>query len=73
MILGEHTVGGDPDCSEQGTCRPSNQTIDIEEIITHENFDERRLTSGHDIALLRLAKAARLHSVGTHFDNHWQK
>ena len=54
--LGEHKVGINPDCSDQGFCAPEKITRCItnpeKQIIVHEGFNKR--TGANDIALIRL-------------------
>ena len=53
VVLGEHVVGTDPDCSGDDNCFPSIIKRNISEFIWHEDYSgapEER----NDIALLRL-------------------
>ena len=51
VVLGEHRVDTDPDCSGDGKCSPPKITRGIKEIITHEGYDSES-NFKHDIALI---------------------
>ena len=55
--LGEYDLRKDCDCLD-GKCAPLAQTIDVEEIRVHENYD--RFTNANDIALIRMVAPAKL-------------
>lgn len=57
--LGEHDITKDCDCVDD-LCAPIPQTIDIEKIVVHEGYDGKSFVN--DIALIRLAKLARLNA-----------
>ena len=61
VVLGEHRVDTDPDCSGKGQCSPPKITRGIKEIITHEGYDEKS-NYKHDIALIRLDQEVTLNS-----------
>ena len=61
VVLGEHRVDTDPDCSGDGKCSPPKITRGIKEIITHEGYDEES-NYKHDIALIRLDQEVTLNS-----------
>lgn len=52
MRLGEYDTSTNEDCVD-GDCADPVQTIPIEDIITHPEYNPK--TSRHDIALIRLA------------------
>ncbi|CAG0883161.1 unnamed protein product [Darwinula stevensoni] len=57
--LGEHKLSTNPDCSgrKKRTCQPPVIDADVEEVIYHPNFTQKRSEEGakFDIALIRLA------------------
>ena len=61
VVLGEHRVDTDPDCSGDGKCSPPKITRGIKEIITHEGYDSEN-NYKHDIALIRLDQEVTLNS-----------
>merc|ERR1711971_800211 len=61
VVLGEHRVDTDPDCSRDGKCSPPKITRGIKEIIMHEGYDEDS-NYKHDIALIRLDQEVTLNS-----------
>merc|ERR1711935_15042 len=61
VVLGEHRVDTDPDCSGDGKCSPTKITRGIKEIITHEGYDPES-DFKHDIALIRLDQEVTLNS-----------
>jgi len=61
VVLGEHRVDTDPDCSRDGKCSPPKITRGIKEIIMHESYDEEPAFN-HDIALIRLDQEVPLNS-----------
>ena len=63
VVLGEHRVDTDPDCSGDGKCSPPKITRGIKEIIVHESYDEKVAPKWlYDIALLRLDQEVTLNS-----------
>jgi len=61
VVLGEHRVDTDPDCSRDGKCSPPKITRGIKEIIMHEGYDPESAFK-HDIALIRLDQEVTLNS-----------
>ena len=61
-MLGEHTVGKDPDCNKKGTiCAPKTTKMNItsrDQIIIHDDFSSD--TGINDIALIRLNELVTL-------------
>jgi hypothetical protein len=63
IILGEHTLGPDPDCMKiQGKIGCVAKVIKrkIAKVIIHQNYNSSRKTSPYDIALIRLDEAVPL-------------
>ena len=65
VVLGEHVVGTDPDCSRKTPtfCNPKKITriVDIKkDVIVHENYATPKRYS-NDIALIRINEAIPLH------------
>ena len=60
VILGEHTICQDPDCSTAGHCSAPIIERNVDKIIIHENYKTE--TGPFDIALLRLDAPIHLHS-----------
>ncbi|XP_055542961.1 serine protease easter-like [Wyeomyia smithii] len=59
--LGEWDVLSDPDCvNDDNDCFDPVQDIQVEKVIVHEKLINTRLQVHNDIALLRLAKEARM-------------
>ncbi len=63
VVLGEHVVGVNPDCLDNGKCFPPAQTIEVESVTLHENWNRKKFTLGNDIALVRLKNPARFSYV----------
>ena len=61
-MLGENVVNENPDCTPKG-CLPSVQDIEVESVTVHEDWDEKKIDAGNDIALVRLAEPARFYFV----------
>ena len=63
-MLGEHTVGENPDCNKKGTiCAPKITRMNItsrDQIIVHDDFSAK--TGVNDIALIRLNELVTLFS-----------
>ena len=60
-MLGEHTIGVDPDRFSGGSCAGKSITIEVNETITHEKYNSfRGPHGGYDIALIRLKKQVPL-------------
>ena len=63
-MLGELTVGKDPDCNHEGTiCAPKTTRMNItsrDQIIVHDDFSAK--TGINDIALIRLNELVTLFS-----------
>uniref|UniRef100_A0A1Q3EXL5 Putative serine protease easter n=1 Tax=Culex tarsalis TaxID=7177 RepID=A0A1Q3EXL5_CULTA len=57
--LGEHDLGSDQDCEEEGPfklCADPQQDIQIEKTIVHEDFNATQKSHWNDIALIRLER-----------------
>ena len=63
VVLGEHKLNTDPDCSGTGTCAAKKITRNIANIIKHENYDIS--TNANDIALIRLNEPVPLTDEGS--------
>ena len=64
VLLGEHTVGKNPDCFKGGSCAPKSIKVEVDQIIIHEKYDS--VHGGFDIALIRLKEPVPLfHEDGT--------
>nr|ACO12798.1 Serine protease easter precursor [Lepeophtheirus salmonis] len=59
IVLGDHDVISDPDCTDKA-CAPKVQRFKAANVIVHEKWDRRKFTEGNDIALIRLDKPAIL-------------
>ena len=59
VLLGEHTIGVDPDCFFRDACAPKSIKIEVKETITHEKYQSPH--GGYDIALIRLKKPVPLY------------
>ena len=68
VVLGEHTVGTDPDCARKkgpgggGNCFPNVITRNVEKIIIHEDYKTEDGSPVNDIALIRLDEPVLLYS-----------
>ncbi len=62
--LGELILGQEND-GNGDTSVPAPQTIDVEDVIRHENWRPNNFKAGNDIALVRLEKSAILSWVKT--------
>ena len=60
VILGEHTICEDPDCSTVGHCSAPIIERSVGKVIIHENYKSE--LGPFDIALLRLDAPIPLHS-----------
>ena len=67
VVLGDYTIGENPDCSTQHSCLPPVQDILVERVKIHENWNLRTVRLGFDVALVRLAKPAILSFVSIFF------
>ena len=57
--VGELDFRRDPDCSDTlSFCAPKVQTIDVADVVIHDNFDSSLRTPHHDIGLIRLSEPA---------------
>ena len=63
VVLGDYTIGENPDCSTQQSCLPPVQDILVERVKIHKNWNLRTVRLGFDIALVRLSKPAILSFV----------
>ena len=71
-MVGEHTVGTDPDCRRTPVgkfCLPPIQKLQIESVKQHENWNEDDILKGHDIALVRVRGQIQLYVCSISFDN----
>ena len=57
--LGDYDITKDCDCIN-GTCAPTPQTIDVEDVKVHENYNT--VTFANDIALIRMSQTAILNA-----------
>merc|ERR1719219_3031788 len=64
IVLDELNTSTDVDCDEQKSHCSRNQTFTPAEIHVHEEWKQRDLFDGNDIALIRLDRPARFHFDG---------
>ena len=71
IILGEHTILNDPDCTTgpNGKCLAPIYKRKPAEIIVHENYDQNVTTSLNDLALIRVDKMMPLFSENSTISN----
>ena len=64
MILGEHTILNNPDCTKgpNRKCVAPIYRRKPAEIIVHENYDGNVVTSTNDLALIRVDKMMPIYS-----------
>ena len=67
VVLGDYTIGENPDCSTQQSCLPPVQDILVERVKIHKNWNLRTVRLGFEVALVRLAKPAILSFVSIFF------
>ena len=71
IILGEHTILSDPDCTTglNGKCLAPIYKRKPAEIIVHENYDQNVTTSLNDLALIRVDEMMPLFSENSTISN----
>jgi len=65
VALGEHSLGSTCDCDvlegdSEKSCNEPTQIIDVEKVIVHERYLKDSWHTSNDIALIRLAKPAKI-------------
>ena len=64
IIVGEHVLGVDPDCTKVGgfakLCNPNKIKVNIANVTIHEDYDP--INNANDIALIRLDTLVPLHN-----------
>ena len=63
VLIGEHVLGINPDCTDAISCLPSVQDIEVESVSVHEDWSRINVGQGNDLALVRLARPAVLSYV----------
>lgn len=63
-MVGEHTLGNDPDCKDNFCLTP--QKLKVESIKIHEKWNGNAFKTGNDIALVRVQGNIKLF-VSLHF------
>ena len=61
VIVGEHTLGNNPDCRRNGRfCLPEPQSLRVEKVDVHPQWNKASFQAGFDIALIRVRGSIKL-------------